>query len=66
MDIEMNGDRWWGGLETMGKHYVMCLGMFGWPPNMYLNWSLKFEVHLQRVPKTLSDTVFFFFWQCVS
>ena len=33
-----------GGLETVGKHYVTFLGMFGWPPNMYLNWSLKFEV----------------------
>ena len=38
------GEAMAGGLETVGKHYVTCLGMFGWPPNMYLNWSLKFDV----------------------
>ena len=37
-------ERMAGGLETVGKHYVTCLGMFGWPPNMYLNWSLKFDI----------------------
>ena len=42
--------------ETVGKHYVMCLGMFGGPPNMYLNWSLKFEVYKEHfVPEKMSN-----------